>query len=354
MTRCQRLRCRLVLAGVCLAPFAAVLGQAVDQAPTPELPPFNSKQFRAPEGFGDYAWNTALGKVSRLEPEPVYVRVAYSRGKVTYFDADCYQDFIDKDRNGVIDPDADNMAGMLACREKQGAGYHALAEYYVDSQGFRISDQSGAKVVMFPITYQFCAQWNAISNNLKGDPLETMRLCGGRLYFRSETAAQAATILDHTYRTSYERILKWLINTYGPPEGFNPGGIVLIPKFGQDQSGKMPARLRHKTEYWCRPTDKELVPNCTASIVLSFDAETGRGQVIFITPPVWMYAHARQFGSAEGDPLYRVLHGGFGQPKVDHQSQCVGALLCKPPKPKAMPQEMLDRFRLSTGSKDAK
>ena len=342
MLRCGKLRCRVIVAGVCLVPFAAVLGQVAEQAPNPEQSSISSREFRAPDGFGGYAWNTALDKVSRLDPEPVYVNVAYAAGKVVHFDADCYNSFISND--SMIRDDADNMAGMLACREMQGDGYYALAEYYVDSQGFRIRDESGGKVVLFPVTYQFCAQWNGISNDLKGDPLEEMRLCGARLHFRSETAAQAQAIVDHTHRTSYERILKWLISTYGSPEGFDPDGVVLIPGWGEEELRKVPAKRRHKTEYWCRPTGKALVANCAASIVLSFDAETGQGQVIFLTPPVWIYAHARQFGSAEGDPLYRVLHGGFQQPKVRHQ--CVDSFLCKPPKPQAMPEKMLARFRV--------
>jgi hypothetical protein len=342
MLRFGKLRCRAIVAGVCLVPFAAAQGQAAEQAPDREQSRFNSSEFRAPDGFGGYAWKTALGKVSRLEPEPVYVNVAYAAGKVVHFDGECFNSFVAP--GGVVGINSDNMTGMLACREVQGDGYYALAEYFVDSQGFRIRDESGGKVVLFPVTYQFCAQWNGISNNLKGDPLEEMRLCGGRLHFRSETAAQAQAMVDHTHRTSYGRVLKWLISSYGPPEGFDPDGVVLVPGWSEEELRKMPAKLRHKTEYWCRPIGKALVPSCATSIVLSFDATTGQGQVIFLTPPVWIYAHARQFGSAEGDPLYRVLHGGFRQPKI--QYQCVDSFLCKPPKPKPMPEAMLARFRI--------
>ena len=305
--------------------------------PTPDRTPYSRSLFRAPEGFGGHAWNTPLGKIGRLASEPVYVRVAQSPGTVTFFDKTCYESV-----GGLVN----HVLAMKACREIDGEGYHALAEYYVDSQGFRIKDDKGRKAVMFPITYQFCSKWRGFSSEMKGDPLEQMKLCGVRLHFRSETAEQEQAIRDNEYRTAYEQTLSWMIAQHGEPEGYNREGFVFFPQLESEPHRERASDSnRHRSWYWCQPKHGEIVPKCSASIVLYFDSETGRGQVIYLTAPVWAYAQARQFGAAEGDPLYRILHGGFSQPKVDHQ--CLDSYLCKAPAPKSMPEDMLAKFRLT-------
>lgn len=351
-------RYRLIVAGVGFALFATQFvsapSQAADEASDLGVVKFSSREFRAPDGVGGYAWNTPLGKVGRLAPEPVYVRVAFSKGKVTYFNSVCYRNILDSNHDGVLDDlNVDYGTANATCKETEGAGFHALAEYYVDSQGFRISDATGGKVVLFPVTYQFCAHWNGISNNYKGDPLENMLLCGVRFHFRSETGKQEQANQDPKYRTTYDRTLSWLISTYGPPEGFKREGtvIVLDPDTQPSTEASPEVRLK-KTKYWCRPRGEALVPTCDASIVLAFDAETGFGQVIYLTSPVWSYAYAREFGGSAGDPLYRLLNGGTVHFKF--QNQCVDSYICSPPPPVKMPEEMMARFRLTSNVKTSK
>jgi hypothetical protein len=344
-------RYRLIVACVCLAPFAAPVGHAADQTSNLNHINHSSEGYRAPQGFGRYAWNTPLGKVDRLEPEPVYVRVAHSAGKVTYFDFSCWQQLAGG--NGELTGGTDQALAMKTCRQTDGAGFHALAEYYVDAQGFRINAERGGKAVLFPVTYQFCAHWTGFSNSLKGDPQEQMRLCGARLHFRSETAAEELAISEFTHITTYERVLNWLVDTHGEPEDYKREGEVFIPELlPEREREKALAKNRHSSWYWCRPRREELKPQCSASVALIFDSQTGRGQVLYLTPAVWAYAHARQFGGAEGDPLYRLLHGDIGQPTVQHQ--CMDSFLCRPRPPKVMPEKMLERFRLSNKTSDAK
>src|SRR5262245_56312273 len=121
----------LILISVCLAPCAIAVNQIPDQAPDLSDIEFNSREFQPPGGFGGYTWNTPLGQFDRLVSEPVYVRIAHSIGKVTYFDMSCYEAISGSRNTGIP---LDHVAAMKACRETDGDGYHALAEYYVDSQ----------------------------------------------------------------------------------------------------------------------------------------------------------------------------------------------------------------------------
>jgi hypothetical protein len=297
--------------------------------------------YRPPTGFGGYSWNTPLREFRRLVPDPVYVRIAYSQGTISEFDVDCFMD------GGYT----------LACAEVNGLGYHALAEYYVDSQGFRLKHESPqpkreqtssapAKTVLFPITYQFCAQWNATTSNVKGDMLELMELCGVRLHFRSETELEQKGIRDPDYVTGARRVLDWLIDNHGVPEKYVNRGSVSVIGVDTKPEAVKERETRFDNWFWCSPQIDAVAPDCDASIVYTFDSETGRGQVIYLTPEVWTYAHARRYGGAEDDPLYRILHGNIKPPSVRHI--CTGSFLCDPPAPKPMPEKMLARFRLKT------
>jgi hypothetical protein len=336
-----------IVAGLCMAPFAGAVGQSVDQTSTLSDTSYSSATYRAPRGFGGYDWSTPLGKIGRLTPEPIYVRIAHSIGKVTRFDINCYE-MVSGSNLRDNKPPTDHALGLKACRETDGEGFHAMAEYYVDSQGFRVRAEDGGKAVLFPVTYQFCSHWSGFLKNFKGDPLEQMQLCGVRLHFRSDTAAEELANTDFTHTTDYERVMNWLIENHGEPEDYRREGEVFIPELLPERERKKALeKKRHRSWSWCRPQREELKPKCDASIVLSFDAETGRGQVLLSTAPVWAYAHARQFGGSEGDPLYRVLHGGMTQAPVQHQ--CMDSFLCEPPPPQDMPEDMLARFRLSSG-----
>jgi len=317
---------RLIIAVASLAYAGIACAQA--QAPRAD----NRDAYRPPTGFGGYEWNTPLGDFRRLAPEPVYVRIAYSQGNVEDFDIDC-----------VLEG---STVGQ--CSDIKGEGFHALAEYYVDSQGFRLSDPvRGTKTIVFPVSYQFCAQWTGFSNQLRGDVLQQLRLCGARLFFRSETAQQQSEIRDFEYVPAARRILNWLIANHGDPEGYDRKGTVIVGI----PDAPIPIerrKSRYDNWFWCRPKADDMAPRCDASIVYTFDSQTGRGQVILLTPPVWMYAHARRYGGSEDDPLYRVLHGNFDQAPVHHI--CTGSFLCKPPAPRPMSEKVMARFRLPTPS----
>ena len=64
---------------------------------------------------------------------------------------------------------------------------------------------------------------------------------------------------------------------------------------------------------WCPAPRDGLETRCDASIVMSIDPEIGRGVVLFSTPALWQYAHARESIGEDveerpPDPLYALLH----------------------------------------------
>jgi len=65
---------------------------------------------------------------------------------------------------------------------------------------------------------------------------------------------------------------------------------------------------------WCPAPRDGLETRCDASIVMAIDPDIGRGVVLFSTPALWRYAHARESIGEDvevrpPDPLYTLLHG---------------------------------------------
>jgi hypothetical protein len=280
--------------------------------------------YRPPSGFNGHAWQTPLANFNGLVPDPISVRIANSAGAYTTFD-------VDRNTGEVLD------------KELSGAGSHAVAEYFVDSQGFRVTNGKG-KTVLFPVSYQFCAHWNEGPRKLFDNMLERLKLCGVRLYFKEE-ADRTAQQVDENYQSHFDRILQWLIDSHGDPEGYVRRGTVRVLEVEPSpQQVPQERATRYQEWRWCPPKGLEIAPQCSASILLSFDSQTRIGLVLYVTEPVWKYAYARQYGGSEGDPLYKLLHGR-GTPH-DVIYSCTGTFICKPPPPKAMNEEMLARFRL--------
>jgi hypothetical protein len=236
----------------------------------------------------------------------------------------------------------DLKASLRSLQQKtEGAGYHALAEYHVAEQGVLFGDSDG---LLFPVFYQFCAQWDGFTAQVPEDIQQRMTLCGMRMLFRSETAKDIAARADAEEAvTNYDRILQELIAAYGEPEDYEKRGLVIIAT----PDGKLVQhRERRFSEWrWCSLRgDRDIAPGCKASIVFAFDAASGWGVVLYATRPVWEFAHARHHGGAEDDPLYRLLAGLQQQHAADRT--CTGSNLCRPGPPSAMQESTRMLFRL--------
>lgn len=270
---------------------------------------------------------------AQFESEPLYVQTAYTRGKTTLVGMECIS------------------GGMAACslesslrtlRQKtEGDGFHALAEYYVAAQAVRFGE-SGA--VLFPVFYQFCAHWRGFSGEVPEDVQSRMRFCGLRMLFRSQTAQEAVASQNaDDLVTDYDRILHELIDAYGEPDNYEKRGLVIIAT----PDGKVVKPRDHRFDEWrwCSlQSDRDIAPDCKASIVLAFDATTGWGVVMYATRPLWEFAYARHNGGAEDDPLYRLLTGLEERHPTD--TACTGSNLCRPGSPTGMRESTKAQFRL--------
>ena len=59
---------------------------------------------------------------------------------------------------------------------------------------------------------------------------------------------------------------------------------------------------------WCPAHGIGLHTECTASVTLSMDVDSGVGTVLYSAPALWQYAYARQKHGFRDDELYLMLH----------------------------------------------
>lgn len=311
------------------------LALGIGQLPGVQTAIAASRKYTPPEGFGGHAWETPLREFARLVPDPVSVQTAYSRGKVTELDIQCVPR-----GNDPCDLDA-TLRAMY--QRVEGDGFHALAEYYVDKQGFSLNDNGG--VVLHPVLYQFCSSWGGFSSETPDDIQQRLKLCGVRLYFQSETLEALQSIADDDYVTNYEHVLRWLIEMHGEPEGYGKRGRVVITT--PNERIAEPRKRRFSEWRWCSLRGgRALAPLCSASVVLTFDPESGKGLVLYATRPVWEFAYAQHNGGSDGAPLYKLLHGLYKYSPPDQA--CTGSHLCRPSPPKPISERTLARFRIGS------
>ncbi len=310
------------------APEPATFGRA-QKTGQPTVP----DRYLPPEGFGGKTWGAPLGDFAGFEPEPLAVNTAYSQGKVTDLDLQCAPT-----PNGGCDLE---KSLRTLHQRVEGQGFHALAEYYAETRGFRFRT-TGA--TLYPVLYQFCASWNGFTGEVPPDIQQKLRLCGMRLLFQSETFEDLQKIEDDDYLTHYDRVLRGLIELHGEPEGYRRRGRVTIE--GEDGRRLATPRKRRFDEWrWCaKVLDRNVAPSCPASVVLAFDPASGWGVVLYATRPVWEFAFARHNGGAENDPVYKLLHGLEKYAAVSHA--CTGSHLCRPGPTRPMSEERRALFRL--------
>jgi hypothetical protein len=251
-------------------------------------------KYVSPKGFAGYTWGQSFTEFDRLKPNPVTLQVAYSGGRTQSVEYFCTP-------TGTTDCDLGSALSTL--RQKvQGRGFHLFSEFVVPNQGFRFESTG---VVLYPVTYQFCAKWDGESSKPPEDILQHMELCGVRMVFRSQTLAELATLTDEQL-TNYELVLEELIRNFGKPAKYFRKERVVI----ETPDGKIadPRERRFKTWRWCPPIGFSFVPTCEASIVLGFSPESGNGVILYATPQVWEFADARENSTPGSDPLYKFLH----------------------------------------------
>jgi len=285
---------------------------AVKPAPTPtpdmdgikylspeDAPEFGKppKRYRAPGGFAGHPWGETRATFDRLPEDPLMVRAAWTRGKAPQPEMFCTEGII----GGICS--VENVLNSLTVRY-DGGGFHVLSEYKIEGQGFRFN-QSG--VQLYPVIYQFCANWDSTKKIVPENFAELNRFCGMRLLFETESRVQLRN-LPEDHVTQYDLVLGELIAEYGKPSGFFKHGRVTIEAENDPADRRSAEDRKFSTWRWCPAADRALKTRCDASIVMSLDPDSGRAVVLYSTPALWEYAYAREHSHEGGDPLFAVMH----------------------------------------------
>ena len=259
-----------------------------------------------PEGFAGHKWGELRSSFDRLPNEPIGVGAAWMRALEKQNDFTCVPVVAGSQISGAIGG-CDFQATLLRLRTNfEGGGYYVLSEFTIDGQGFRFGEEADG-VVLHPVIYQFCANWNQSRKKLDPPPnFDSLnKFCGVKFMFESETREQLRKLPDD-YVTNYDRMVEKLLAKFGRPEGYLRRGKVLIETLEGDSEDVSDRKF--SIWRWCPAKGSGLHTSCTASVVLSLDPSTGVGTVLYSTPLLWEFAYARENFGFKGDRLYRMLH----------------------------------------------
>lgn len=277
---------------------AAMSVQAADDQKVTYVPP---------AGFGGHSWGEPLSGpgFSNLPLKPIGVgaaRAQPSRRETSYT---CMPvSGYDPRMNGSMGG-CDLQATLLTLRQRStGGGYHVLSEYTVEDQGAHYGDGPDA-VLLYPVIYQFCANWDSPKREVPANFDKMSKLCGVRLIFETETSDELRK-LPAGHMTNYDRVLAKLVAKFGKPDKFSRRGKVIIETMDDDIAYR--EERQNPTWRWCAASDSASQTSCTASVVLSLEPSTGVATVLYSTPQLWQFAYARENNGYKGDKLFGMLH----------------------------------------------
>jgi hypothetical protein len=261
-------------------------------------------KYVAPEGFGGHVWGELRSSFDRLPSEPVGVGAAWMRPQEKESTFEC----VPLSNPGAQITGAvggcDFQATLLRMRKSfEGGGFYVLSEYTIEGQGFRYGEEKDG-IVLHPVVYQFCANWDETKREVPPKFDEINKFCGVRFMFQSDTRDELRK-QPAEYVTNYDRMLDKLVAKFGQPDNFRRRGQVVIETLEGESSDQ--ADRKFSIWRWCPARDKGLHTDCTASVVLSLDPATGVGTVLYSTPLLWEFAFAREQNN-KGDRLFKMLH----------------------------------------------
>jgi hypothetical protein len=259
----------------------------------------------APEGFAGRTWGELRTSFDRLPVEPVGVGAAWMSPVETKSDFTCVPVSAPGPTMSGAVGGCDFQATLLRIRKEfEGGGFYVLSEYTIDGQGFRYGDETDG-VVLHPVIYQFCANWDETKREVPAKFDEINKFCGVRLMFESDSREQLRKLpVEHV--TNYDRVLSKLIAKFGRPDNFVRRGQVVIETLDGDSTDQKDRKF--SIWRWCPARDRGLHTSCTASVVLSLEPTTGVGTVLYSTPLLWEFAYARENNGYKGDKLFKMLH----------------------------------------------
>ena len=257
-------------------------------------------KYVAPEGFSGHRWGELLSSpgFAQLPLKPIGIGAAWMRPVEKELNFNCVP-------AGGAMGGCDVQATLLTLRRTfEGGGFYVLSEYTIEDQGARYGGAEDG-VVLHPVIYQFCANWDSTKREVPPKFDEMNKFCGVRLMFETETREQLRSLpADHV--TTYDRVLDKLIAKFGKPDNFARRGKVVIETLEGESTDQKERKFG--IWRWCPARDRGLHTSCTASVVLSLDPATGTATVLYSTPLLWEFAYARENNGNKGDRLFKLLH----------------------------------------------
>jgi hypothetical protein len=277
---------------------AAMAAQAADNPKVKYVPP---------AGFGGHSWGEPLSGpgFSNLQLKPIGIGGAWAQPSQRETSYTCVPASASDPRmNGGIGG-CDLQATLLTLRQRsKDGGYHVLSEYTVEDQGARFGDGPDA-VLLQPVIYQFCANWDSPKREVPANFDKMNKLCGVRLMFETETSDELRKLpADHV--TNYDRVLAKLVARFGKPDKFSRRGKVIIETMEDDIAYR--EERQAQAWRWCAASESASQTSCAASVVLSLEPATGVATVLYSTPQLWQFAYVRENNGYKGDKLFRLLH----------------------------------------------
>jgi hypothetical protein len=290
---------------LCLRLLATLLLTATISAHAGDKPA--KVKYVAPVGFDGHLWGelqTSAG-FAQLPLRAIGVGAAWMRPVEKEVSFTCVPAMGAGSQMGGVTAGCDLQATLQSVRKTfEGGGFYVLSEYTIDDQGARFGGGEDS-VVMHPVIYQFCANWDSTKRELPPTFDETNRFCGVRLMFETETREELRGLpADHV--TRYDRVLERLIARFGKPDNFTRRGKVVIETLDGESTDQSERKFR--IWRWCPARDRGLHTRCTASVVLSLEPATGDATVLYSTPLLWQFAYAREYNGNKGDRLFKLLH----------------------------------------------
>jgi hypothetical protein len=283
---------------------AALLGSmAATAVSAPEK--YEDVKYVPPDGFAGHAWGELQFNFERLsDRDPIGVGAAWIRPQEREVSYTCQvPGWIGPRMNGPVPTCVYTSTLTTLRRAFEGGGFYVLSEYAIDGQGFRMGEENDG-VDLFPIVYQFCANWDETKKEVPPNFFAMNKFCGMRLMFQSESHEQLSK-LPAGHETVYDRLLDKLLAKYGHPDRFVRRGQVMIET--EQGSADVEAR-KYSIWRWCPARDRAFHMDCVASVTLTIEPASGQGMVLISTPLLWQYAYAREHNGYKGDWLYRILH----------------------------------------------
>jgi hypothetical protein len=273
------------------------------QSPAADKP--KKVKYVPPDGFAGHQWGELRTGFDRLPQEPVGVGAAWMAPVEKESSFTCVPISAPGPTMSGAVGGCDFQATLLRMRKSfEGGGFYVLSEYAIDGQGFRFGDENDG-VVLHPVIYQFCANWDETKKKVPPGFDAMNKFCGMRFMFQSENREQLRK-LPGDYVTQYDRVIERLLAKFGKPEGYLRRGRVVIETLEGESSDA--ADRKFSIWRWCPARGNGLHTSCPASVTLSLDPATGVGTVLYSTPLLWEFAYARSKNGNKNDRLYRMLH----------------------------------------------